>query len=146
MTDVPYKNVGQAMTDTISGTADFYFPAFPTALSHLRSGKVNVLAVGADQRLPAAPDVPTFAEALNKPGYAPAAWFGIVAPKGTPQDIVRKLSAEMQHAVQSTQVRERIEKLGAQITFLPADEFGKALQAETDKWAKVIKPLGLRTQ
>lgn len=146
MTDVPYKSVGQAMTDLISDTVSFYFPIFPGAQAQMKSGNVRVLAVGSSKRVASSPDVPTFIEALNMPGYVPAAWFGLAAPKGTPPEVVRRLSDETLKALAAPRLRERLEGMGAEVTPQPSAEFGAEIRAEQEKWTKVIAPLNLKTQ
>lgn len=142
--DVPYKSFGQAITDTMNGLVSFYFPTLPAALTHINSGKVRSLAVGSPERSPQAPQLPTIAEELGLPGYEVSVWYGIVAPAGTPPDIVTKLDSEIATALKSPEVRERIEKTGAIIATAGPEQFGKMIRAETDKWGKLVESLGLK--
>lgn len=143
--DVAYKTHGSAMTDLMAGLVGFYFPVYPAAAPYAKSGRVRVLAIGTAQRSPLAPDVPTFAEALDRPGYQLAAWFGVVAPAGTPAKIIAKLNDEITKAMATPKVRERLTGLGAEITVTPTKQYSEDLRQETEKWVKVVAELGLRS-
>jgi tripartite-type tricarboxylate transporter receptor subunit TctC len=104
----------------------------------VKAGKIRALAVTPAQRSPAAPDLPTMAEAGVK-GYEASTWFGLFAPAGTPQDIVRKLSAETRRILELPDVRERLLGLGAQPAGNTPEEFARFVEREGAKWAKVIR-------
>lgn len=143
--DVPYKSFGQAIADTMSGQVSFYFAAFPATLPHLKSGKVRGIAMGALQRSSQAPEVPTIAEALNLPGYEASVWYGVMAPAGTPPEIVATIDAQIAKALEVPEVQAKFEKAGV----LPAHEgprrFGPVVREETEKWGKLVNELGLKS-
>ena len=141
--DIPYKNVGQAMTDTIAGEVALYFPTVPPALAQMKAGKLRLLAIGGPKRLAQAPDVPTLAEALGQSGYEANVWYGFVAPAGTPREAIAKLSEAIAQAMAHPPVRERVEKSGTEIDFGGAESFTALLRRENEKWAGLVKSLGL---
>lgn len=141
--DVPYKSFGSAISDTISGQVSYYFPTFPAALPHIKGGKVKALAVGSTERAPQAPEIPTIAEELGVPGYEVSVWYGIVAPAGTPAEIVNRLNAEIAKALEVPAVRERILNTGAVVSYAPPDKFNEQIRNETAKWTKLVKDLKL---
>lgn len=144
--DVPYKNVGQAMTDTIAGQVNFYIPVLPAAMAHVKAGKLRVLATGALNRSPQFPDVPTVSEVLGIPGYEVSAWFGFVAPAGTPQEIVNRVYEEIAKAMGSPQVREKVAGIGSEVTLLDPQKFAAQIRNDNAKWGKLVKSLGIRNQ
>ena len=144
MTDVPYKNQGQAITNLIGGQVDLYYPTLMAAMPHIKSGKVRALAMGGSKRSAIAPDIPTMAEALEAPGYEAHTWYGFVVAAGTPADALTRLRSEIQKVMQSKEVIERVGALGGDIVWGSADEFAKQMHAESRKWARLIKKLGLR--
>ncbi|MGH8104545.1 MAG: tripartite tricarboxylate transporter substrate-binding protein, partial [bacterium] len=140
---IPYKGVAPAMVDVISGQVAINFPSILTALPHVRSGRVRALAVTGASRTRAAPELPTMQEAGIK-GYESATWYGIVAPAGTPQDIVTKLSAEVAAILRQSETHERLSKDGADPVGSTPKEFGRFMQSEIDKWRKVIRAAGIQ--
>ena len=142
--DVPYKNVGQAMTDTLAGQVALYFPVVPAAMGQYKAGKLRILGIGSRKRLGQAPDVPTLAEALGKPGYEANVWYGFVAPAGTPPEAIAKLQDAILKAMDFPAARERIEKSGTEIETGNAEAFGALLKRENEKWGPLVKSLGLK--
>lgn len=142
--DIPYKSVGQAMTDTLAGVVGIYFPVVPAALGHHNAGKLRILGIGSRKRISQAPEVPTLAEALGKPGYEANVWYGFVAPAGTPQDAIAKLQDAILKALAHPVARERIEKSGTEIEAGSAADFGALLKRENDKWGQLVTSLGLK--
>jgi len=142
--DIPYKSVGQAMTDTLGGQVALYFPTVPAAYAQHKSGKLRILGIGSRKRATQAPEVPTLAEALGRPGYEANVWYGFVAPAGTPREAIAKLSDAIIRAMDHPPVRERIEKSGTDIETGSAEVFGALLKRENDKWAALVKSLGLK--
>ena len=142
--DIPYKSVGQAMTDTLGGQVALYFPTVPAAYAQHKSGKLRILGIGSAKRAAQAPDVPTLAEALGKPGWEATVWYGFVAPAGTPREAIARLSDAIVKAIDHPPVRDRIEKSGTEIEAGNADVFGTLLKRENDKWAALVKSLGLK--
>ncbi len=140
---IPYKGVQPAMVDVISGQVAVNFPSILTALPHVRSGRVRALAVTGATRTRAAPELPTMQEAGIR-GYESATWYGIVAPAGTPQDIVTKLSTEVAAALKQPDTHERLSREGADPVGSSPQEFGAFMQQEIEKWRKVIRAAGIQ--
>ena len=140
---VPYKGVQPAMVDLISGQVAMDFPSILSALPHVRSGRVRALAVTGAKRTRAAPEVATMQEAGIK-DYESMTWYGMVAPAGTPGDIVTKLSAEVAAIVRQPEVADRLSKEGADTVGSTPQEFGRYLKSEIEKWRKVIRAAGIR--
>ncbi len=143
MTHVPYKGAGPAIVDLMAGTVSVLFDNLPSSIGHIKGGKLRALAVTTAQRTPSL-DVPTVGETV--PGYEASAWFGIGAPKNTPRDVILKLNAEVNRALADPGMQKRLAELGG--TPLPGtpEDFGKVIQAETDKWAKVVIESGAKVE
>jgi tripartite-type tricarboxylate transporter receptor subunit TctC len=142
MTDVYYRGEGPAIPNLISGQAQVMFGVMPGQIGYIKSGKLRALAVTTAKRQAVLPDVPAMAEFL--PGYEASGWFGIVAPKSTPPEIVEKLNKEINAALADPAMRKRLAALGCGVfTGSPAD-FGKFIANETKKWARVIKFAGIK--
>ena len=125
----------------MAGTVSAYFAGLPTALSMIKAGRLRPLAVAGAKRNSALPEVPTIAEA-GLPGFEASNWYGLMVPVATPREIVNRLNAETIKALQSSDVRERLTAQGYEIRWSTPQEFSSYLQAETDKWAKVMKASG----
>jgi tripartite-type tricarboxylate transporter receptor subunit TctC len=143
MVHVPYKGNVPALTDLIAGQTSLLFATMPTALPHVHSGRLRALAVTSSSRSPAAPELPTIAEAAL-PGYAVTNWIGFFAPAGTPRDIVTKLNAEVVHVMQAPEIQKRLAAEGAKFSPWTPEQFGAFVKAEQTKWAKVVKDAGIR--
>nr|MBF0681745.1 tripartite tricarboxylate transporter substrate binding protein [Pseudomonas sp.] len=143
MTHIPYKGSAPALNNLLGGHVDVMYDNLPSALPHIKGGKVRALAVTSSSRIPELPDVPTFSES----GYAnyevDAAW-GLLAPKGTPADVVQKLEEEIRKALAAPGVKETLAVRG--LTSLGTDgvEYTKLIAAEEAKWAPVIKQVGIK--
>ncbi|MBK8324662.1 MAG: hypothetical protein IPL06_18710 [Betaproteobacteria bacterium] len=136
----PYKEFQyRHHPDTIAVRVSCCFLTFPAALPHIKGGKVRALAVGSPERAPQAPDIPTIAEELGVPGYEVSVWYGVVAPAGTPAEIVSRLNTEIAKALEVPAVRERIVNTGAVVSYAPTDKFNEQIRAETTKWTKLVK-------
>ena len=146
VTDIPYRNVGQAMTDTISGQVSFYFPTFPSALTYITAGRVRGLAIGSTKRSEQAPSLATIAEELSLPDYEASVWYGMVAPAGTQSEIINKLSAELLQILEVPEVRTQIAKTGAQVSAMNTEKFSAFVRNENTKWSGLVKELGLKDQ
>ncbi len=141
---VPYKGSGQSMQDLLGGQHVVAFDTMPASAPHVRSGKLRALAVSSASRLPAFPDIPT-AEEAGLPGYQITTWYGVFAPAGTPAAIVRRLHADAVKAMQSPQTRSKLEGIGADGTVSRSpEEFAALVRAETARYAKIVKSIGLR--
>ncbi len=143
MVHVPYKGNVPALTDLIAGQTSLLFATMPTALPHVQSGRLKALAVASTARSPAAPQLPTVAEAAL-PGYAVTNWIGFFAPAGTPRDVVTKLNAEVVRTMQAPEIQKRLATEGAKFSPWTPDQFAGFVKAEMTKWAKVVKEAGIR--
>lgn len=138
LTEVPYKGSGPAALDVLSGNVPLAVVDLPSALQHIKAGKLTAFAVTSPERLPQLPDVPTVAEA-GLPGYDSTGWFGVVAPVGTPPAIVARLNAEITAALKDEQVKTNMRNLGVEPAPTTAAAFEAYIRSETDKWAQVIR-------
>ena len=142
---VPYKGSAGVMADVMSGQIAVTMDNIPPYLPQVRAGKIRALAVSPAKRTPAAPDIPTVAEA-GVPGYESVAWFGLVAPSGTPKTVIDKLAAETQRILKLPDVHERIASLGAEVVGSSPADFNAFITSEMAKWAKVIKEAHVELQ
>ncbi len=140
----PYRGSGPAVLDLIGGTMDLMFDNLPSSLPHIKAGKLKALAVTSAQRSAALPELPTIAEAANLKGYEASSWFGLLAPAGTPPDIVARLQQETAKALNTAALKERLLSQGAIPSGMPSAEFASMINAETKKWAQVVKASGAK--
>jgi tripartite-type tricarboxylate transporter receptor subunit TctC len=140
---VPYKGVVAAIPDLVAGRVTMMFSPIPVVLPLVREGRLRALAITSLQRSPAVPELPTVAES-GYPGFAATNWYGLVAPAGTPQAIVRRLHLDTLKALQLPDVRAGLERLGIEVTGDSPEEFAAAIRAEMPIWAKVIKDAGIK--
>jgi len=146
MIHVPYKGAGPGVVDVIAGHVPMIASNILSTLPHVRNGKLRAYGVTTATRSPAAPDIPTIAEG-GLPGYEAAQWFGLLVPAGTPRQIVMKLHGAVAQAVQDPALKQRFVHEGAVAAPSATPEaFRKFMQAETDKWSKVIKAAGMRPE
>jgi tripartite-type tricarboxylate transporter receptor subunit TctC len=143
MVHIPYRGSAPVVTDLIAGQVDVMFDNVPNVIQHVRAGKMKALAVTTKQRSALAPDVPTLDEA-GVPGYDLSVWFGILAPAGTPRDIVQRLNAEIRRILNSPEVKERILKQGVEVQTGTPEQFDGFVKSEVARWAKVIKDAGIK--
>jgi tripartite-type tricarboxylate transporter receptor subunit TctC len=141
---VPYKGTGQSMADLLGGQHVVAFDTMPASAPHVRSGKLRPLAVSSAQRLPAFPDVPTAREA-GLPEYVITTWYGVFAPAGTPKAIVNRLHADIVKAMQTPEVKAKLEGIGADgsVSRSP-QEYAALVKADAERYARVIKDIGLK--
>jgi tripartite-type tricarboxylate transporter receptor subunit TctC len=142
LTHVPYRNIAQYGPDLIAGQVPLGFQWLPNVNAPLQSGGAKPLAVAAKTRLAALPDVPTVIEA-GLPEYIASGWFMLMAPRGTPKDIVTKLNSELKAAIDDPAVRARFLEVGAEPAAIPADEAAKFIAVEVAKWRDVITKAGV---
>jgi tripartite-type tricarboxylate transporter receptor subunit TctC len=142
MTHIPYKGGGPAVVNLISGEASVGFATMPSALPHVKAGKLRALAVTTSQRSQAAPDLPTVAEA-GVPGYEASTWYCLLLPAGTPHDIVARLNAEMVKVLRHADVKNRLTGLGYEITTTTPEQLAAHIRSEIAKWGKVVKATGI---
>jgi tripartite-type tricarboxylate transporter receptor subunit TctC len=141
---VPYKGSGQSMQDLLGGVHLVAFDTMAASAPHVRSGKLRALAVSSAARQPAFPDVPT-AEEAGLSGYLVTTWYGVFAPAATPPAIVARLHAETVKAMQTPDVRAKLDGIGADgtVSRSPA-EFAALVRADTARYAKIVKDIGLK--
>jgi tripartite-type tricarboxylate transporter receptor subunit TctC len=143
MLHVPYKGPAAATTDVMGGQVNCGFLATPTVLPHVKSGKLNALAVSTRQRSPLAPEVPAAAEA-GAPGFDAPFYLVLFASRGVPADILSIMSREVSQALSAPELRERAARLDVATLGGTADEAGKVLKAAAQKWAPVVQRIGLK--
>jgi tripartite-type tricarboxylate transporter receptor subunit TctC len=142
---VPYKGGGLAMTDLMGGQVSGSFASMPSALPHVRSGRLRAIAVSAGKRSPAIPELPTVAES-GLPGFASEDWQGILAPAKTPPEIVARLNGELQRVLGLPELKEKLIAAGFEARTSTPEWFGDFMKAETVKWAKVVKEAGIKAE
>jgi tripartite-type tricarboxylate transporter receptor subunit TctC len=140
---VPYKVIGQATADLMSGQVSLGFPSLPGALPHIRGGRVVALAVAGNKRSPALPEVPTVAES-GLPGFEASTWYATLAPAGTPAPVVNQIRDQLAAVIGTAAMQERFAAQGLEpIASTPA-QLASHLRAESAKWARVVKASGAR--
>jgi tripartite-type tricarboxylate transporter receptor subunit TctC len=142
---VPYKGTGPMLQDLLGGRLDANSAGTPALLPHIKSGKLRAIAVGTPQRIPALPDVPTVAE-LGYKDFETSQWYGIIAPKGTPHEIVAKLNTEINKALASSAVTQRFADDNATAGVGSADEFGAYIAKEQARWKEVVEKGKIRIE
>jgi tripartite-type tricarboxylate transporter receptor subunit TctC len=143
MRHVPYKGSAPAVTGLLGAEVQMMFDNLPSSLPHIRVGKLKALGVTSAKRSAALPNVPTIAEA-GVPGYEVTSWFGILAPKGTPPDIVAKLNGEVVKILESPETKKRILEQGAEPVGGTPERFAALIKSEVPKWAKLVKDSGAK--
>ena len=142
---VPYKGSGDAIKDLLGGVVAMNFDTMPPVMPHIQAGKLRGLAISTPKRLPQLPDVPTFEEEGIR-GFDVTNWYGVMAPGGTPREIVQKLNADINKAMQVPEVRSRLEAVGTQLNEQSAAQFEAFMKAEVAKYAKLIKDAKIRIE
>ncbi|MBR0680488.1 tripartite tricarboxylate transporter substrate binding protein [Roseomonas eburnea] len=143
MTHVPYRGSGPAVQDMIAGTVQVMIDSMPSSAGAVRDGRLRALAVTTPARVPAFPDLPTVAEA-GLPGYEIATWYGIWAPRGTPQPIVDRLQQATAAAVATPEVRARLDALGAQPVADTPAAFARFVRSEYERWGRLVHDASIR--
>jgi tripartite-type tricarboxylate transporter receptor subunit TctC len=140
---VPYKGAAGALTDTIGGQIQMTFTSLPSVVGHIRNDKVRALAVTGSKRSATFPNLPTFSEA-GIGGLELSPWFGLLAPAGTPEPVVRKINADIGELLRDKDVVDKFAAIGADPYITQPDQFGRILQDDIHKWAQVVKASGAR--
>jgi tripartite-type tricarboxylate transporter receptor subunit TctC len=142
---VPYRGSGPAVTDLLSGTVQMMFDTAPSASSHAKSGRLRALAVTGSARLPELPDVPTFAELGFKEFDAPA-WYGLLAPAGTPASAIKVLNEAVDKVLNDPAVRKRLQDLGAEPSPGSPEQLRAFLDGELERWGRVIREANVKLE
>jgi tripartite-type tricarboxylate transporter receptor subunit TctC len=143
MIHVPYKGSGPAVTDLLAGQVSMMFDNIPSALPHIKSGKLKALATTGAKRDPALPDLPTVAEA-GVPGYESGVWFGLMAPAGTPKDIIARINADAMKGMKSPEFTKRMTDLGYNIVPGTPEQMAEMIKAEIARWTPIVKASGAK--
>jgi tripartite-type tricarboxylate transporter receptor subunit TctC len=146
MVHIPYRGSGPALIDLMGGQMDLMFDNLPSSMPHIRSGKLKALAVTSAVRSAALPELPTIEQAGGPAlkGYEASSWFGLLAPAGTPAEIVQRVQAETAKALASPAIKERLAAQGAIPSGNTPAEFARMIEAETKKWSAVVKASGAK--
>jgi len=142
---VPYKGSGQAIGDLLGGNVNMNFDTMPPILEPVKSNRLRALAVSTPQRVPQMPDVPTFDEVGMK-GFDVTNWYGVFAPAGTPKDIVMKVNADINKAMQNPETRAKLEQVGTQIGGGTPEEFAAFVKSEIAKYGKLVKEANIKQE
>jgi tripartite-type tricarboxylate transporter receptor subunit TctC len=141
---VPFNGGAPAITAAIAGQVQLHTNSLPTALPHVKGGKLRGLGVTGVERSQLAPEIPTVAEAGGLPGYEATVWYGLLAPAGTPAPVVAKLNAEVQRLLQQRDVRDRMVGLGFEPTRNTPEEYHALIRSDVVKWGKVVRDSGAK--
>jgi tripartite-type tricarboxylate transporter receptor subunit TctC len=144
MTHIPYRGSGPALLDLVGGQVDVMFDNLPSAMPQIKGGKLRAFAVTSAQRSNAMPDLPTVEEAGKLKGFEASSWFGLLAPAGTPPDIVSRIQQEVAKALATPAIKEKMLAQGAIPSGNTPQEFAKLIDAEIIKWAQVVKVSGAK--
>jgi tripartite-type tricarboxylate transporter receptor subunit TctC len=144
MTHIPYRGSGPALLDLAGGNMQVMFDNLPSAMQLIKAGKIKALAVTSSQRSAALPDTPTVEEAGNLKGFEASSWFGLLAPAGTPPDVVNRIQQEVAKSLATPALKERLATLGAIPSGNTPTQFAALIEAEHKKWADVVKASGAK--
>ena len=144
MVHFPYRGSGPALLDMVGGTMDVMFDNLPSSMPQIKAGKLKALAVTSAQRSAALPDVPTIEQAAGLKGFDASSWFGLLAPAGTPPDIVNRIQQEIAKSLGTAAIKEKMLAQGAIPSGNTPAEFARLIDSEHRKWAKVVKDSGAK--
>ncbi|HTD89217.1 MAG TPA: tripartite tricarboxylate transporter substrate binding protein [Burkholderiales bacterium] len=142
---VPYRGGGESIIAVVSGQVPTTVASMLGTISQVRVGRLRALGVTSAARVPSVPDIPTIAEA-GVPGYESAQWYGLVAPAGTPREIILRMNKEAVAILRTPEIVERLANDGSQVVAGTPEEFGNFIRAETEKWAKVARAAGIKPE
>lgn len=145
MTHVPYKGAAPMLTDLVGGHIDVGFDNMPSSIAFVRAGKLRAVAVTTKERWPGEPDIPTVAES-GVPGYAVSGWFGILAPAGTPKEIVDLLQRTIAESVKSPEVARQLRDLGAEPVANTPEAFTRQIADDVARWHRVAETVGIKAE
>ncbi len=140
---IPYKGAAQALTDVISGNVELYMSSVPTLIGQIRNGKLRPLAVTSAKRVDDLPNVPT----INESGYSgfdAVTWFGLLAPAGTPKDVIARINTEFNKALQNAELRQKLGNEGADPAGGTPEQFAALIRDEIPRWGRVVRESGAR--
>ncbi|WP_341890129.1 tripartite tricarboxylate transporter substrate binding protein [Variovorax sp. YR752] len=143
MIHIPYRGAVPALTDLMGGQIQLFFDAPTGLINQGKAGKVRLIGVAGDKRLPAVPDVPTFIE-QGFAGFTGSTWAGMLAPAGTPREIVKRMSEEVARIIKSDETRAKLDAMGTIPAGSTPEEFDAFIASETTKWGKVIRTAGVK--
>jgi tripartite-type tricarboxylate transporter receptor subunit TctC len=146
LTHVPYKGAGPALNDLLGGHVDMYFPGFPAAMPHVKSGNMKILAVSSATRSSAAPQIPTVAEAIGDTNFDLTLWQGFFVPKATPKAIVDRLHTEISRILAQPDMQVRLRDAGADVRMMSVAQFTEFTKAESNKYLQIIKDSGVKPE
>jgi tripartite-type tricarboxylate transporter receptor subunit TctC len=144
LTHVPYRGSGPALNDLLGGQVQMMFDNVPSSIEHVRAGRLRALAVTSATRWEGLPDLPAVAEFV--PGYEASSWYGIVAPKNIPADIVDTLNSTINGALADPTMKRKLGELGGDVLALSPAETGRMIAGETEKWLKVVRFAGIKSE
>jgi tripartite-type tricarboxylate transporter receptor subunit TctC len=144
MLHFPYRGSGPALLDLLGGSMDVMYDNLPSALPHIKSGKLKAFAVTSSQRSSALPDAPTIEEAGKLKGFEASSWFGLLAPAGTPPAIVNRIQQEVAKSLNSPEIKDKLVAQGAIPSGNTPAQFAVHIEAEHKKWAAVVKASGAK--
>ncbi|ABR89531.1 tricarboxylate binding receptor [Janthinobacterium sp. Marseille] len=145
ITHIPYRGAGPALQDLIGGQLDMMFDGLGSSASHVKSGRIKALAVASAKRAPGFPDVPTAAEA-GVPGYEVSTWYGLWAIKGTPPEVVERMTEEVKKALASPEIHQNWTSAGSDIPNMSQAEFTTMIASEIARWGQVVKSSGVKLE
>jgi tripartite-type tricarboxylate transporter receptor subunit TctC len=143
ITHIPYRGAGPALQDLMSGNADVMFDGLGSSANHIKGGRIKALMVSGNKRNPAFPDVPCAAE-VGLPDYTVTTWYGIWAPKGTPQDVQTHVADEVRKAIQTDELKAIWAQQGAEFPNLTQPQFASFIDGEVKRWAQVVKTANVK--
>ena len=145
MQHVPYRGSAPAVTDVVGGQVPAMFSDLVGVIPHIRAGKLRAIAVGSAQRVRLLPDVKTVAE-QGFPGFDATSWGGLLAPAGTPKDVVERMSAELRKALADKQIQDKLESVGSFAAYRTPEQTGERMRQDFERWGKVIRDNGITNQ
>lgn len=142
---VPFRNVGQWMTDMIAGRIVLGIPTVPGATAHIRSGRLRPLGVSGARRTAALPDVPTIVEA-GLPGYSATTWYPLLAPRGTPEPVIARINASFKTAMEDAALKAKLDDLGVEPVASTPEDLATHITAEVERWSRVVAQAGIKSE